>query len=355
MHPIRPSLAHPCGGVPASASRPRPSRMRRALALLAVSTGLALAGAQDSFAQACASRGDLNDRFCDANGDLLADTPTDKGRLKDPSTLVFSYTPVEDPAVYENVFSDFIAHLSRVTGKKVRWYSAESYAAQVEAMRSGRLHIAGVATGPVPYAVNLAGFVPQVAMEKTDGTTGYTLQLITHRDSSIRSVTDLKGKRVAHVSPSSNSGDTAPRVLFAKLGVKPGEDYEIVYSGKHDNSIMGVVNKDYDAAPVANNVVTRMLQRNLFKADDLRVVYESRPFPRTAFGVAHDLTPALQAKIREAFTGFDFLGSKLAREFKDSKAFVAIDYRRDWEDIRTIQKETGATYTSEGLAKLKKD
>ena len=345
MHPILPLSPSPIGTGP----------MRRAVALLAVTATFAWLAAPPAYAQACASRGDLDERFCDANGDLLADTPTDKSKLKDPSTLVFSYTPVEDPAVYENVFSDFVAHLSKVTGKKIRWYSAESYAAQVEAMRSGRLHIAGVATGPAPYAVNLAGFVPLVAMEKTDGTTGYTLQVITQKDSSIKSIADLKGKRVAHVSPSSNSGDTAPRVLFAKMGVKPGEDYEILYSGKHDNSIMGVVNKDYDAAPVANNVVTRMLQRKMFAPDALRVVYESRPFPRTAFGVAHDLTPALQAKIKEAFTSFDFLNSKLAKEFRDSKAFVAIDYKKDWEDIRDIQKATGATYTSEGLAKLKKD
>ena len=306
-------------------------------------------------AQNCPNRGDLDARYCDANQDLLADTPVDKSLLKDPATLVFSYTPVEDPAVYENVFSEFITHLSRLTGKRVRWYAAESYAAQVEAIRSGRLHIAGVASGPTPYAVNLSGFLPLVAMEKHDGTTGYTLQLITYKDSPIRSVADLKGKRVAHVSPSSNSGDTAPRVLFGAMGITPGTDYEVLYSGKHDNSIMGVVNRDYDAAPVANNVVTRMLDRKMFKEDDLRVVYESRPFPRTAFGVAHDLTPELQAKIREAFLTFDFQASKLGKEFKDSKAFKTIDYRSDWSDIRAIQKATGATYTSEGLANLKKE
>ena len=210
-----------------------------------------------SFAQAqtCASRGDLDVRYCDSNGDLLADSPTDKSKIKNPDTLVFSYTPVEDPAVYENAFAELMAHMAKMTGKKIRWFPAESYAAQVEALRSGRLHITGVASGATPYAVNLGGFVPLAAMEKDDGTVGYTLQLITHRDSTIKSVADLKGKRVAHVSPSSNSGDTAPRVLFAALGIKPGVDYEIVFSGKHDNSIMGVVNKDYDAAPVANNVV----------------------------------------------------------------------------------------------------
>ena len=306
-------------------------------------------------AAACASRGDLDARYCDANGDLVADTPTDKSRLKEPDTLVFSYTPVEDPAVYENVFSDFMTHLAKVTGKKVRWFAAESYAAQVEALRSGRLHIAGVASGATPYAVNLGGFVPQVAMEKFDGTTGYTLQLITHKDSAIKSVADLKGKRVAHVAPSSNSGDTAPRVIFAAMGIKPGVDYEVLYSGKHDNSIMGVVNKDYDAAPVANNVVDRMRERGMFKKDDLRVVYESKPFPRTAFGVAHDLPPELQEKIKLAFTSFDFKSSKLAKEFKDSKAFIGIKYAEDWKVIRDIQKATGASYTAADLSKLKRE
>ncbi|MEO7743665.1 MAG: phosphate/phosphite/phosphonate ABC transporter substrate-binding protein [Usitatibacter sp.] len=308
--------------------------------------------AADAGAQACANRGDLDVRYCDENGDLIADTPKDPAKWQDPATLVFSYTPVEDPAVYENVFGEFMAHLAKVTGKRVRWFPAESYAAQVEAMRSGRLHIAGVATGPTPYAVNLAGFEPLVAMQRRDGGIGYTLQLITRSDSPIKSIADLKGKRVAHVSPSSNSGDIAPRALFGAQGVTPGKDYEILYSGKHDNSVMGVVNKDYDAAPVASTVVERMQARGMFKADALRVVYESAPFPRTAFGVAHNLAPALKAKIKEAFLSFDFKNSKLGAEFKDTEKFGPIDYKENWRDVRTIQKSSGVRYTQESLSKL---
>lgn len=300
----------------------------------------------------CANRGDLDQRYCDEDGDLVADRPKDAKLWQNPSTLVFSYTPVEDPAVYENVFAEFMAYLGKVTGKRVRWFPAESYAAQVEAMRSGRLHIAGVASGPTPFAVNLAGFVPVAAMQRADGSVGYTLQLITHRDSAIRSVTDLKGKRVAHVAPSSNSGDIAPRALFKALGVEPGRDYQVLYSGKHDNSIMGVVNKDYDAAPVASTVVERMQARGMFKPGTLRVVYESKPFPRTAFGVAHNLAPELQEKIRDAFVSFDFKKSKLASEFKDIERFGAIDYKEHWRDVRTIQKASGVSYTQESLSKL---
>jgi len=321
------------------------------IAAIAATTAAAFFGAS-AFAQSCPSRGDLDARYCDENGDLVADAPKDPKQLQNPATLVFSYTPVEDPAVYENAFSEFIAHLGKVTGKKIRWFPAESYAAQVEAMRSGRLHIAGVATGPTPYAVNLAGFEPIIAMQRKDGSIGYTLQLITQKDSPIKSVADLKGKRVAHVSPSSNSGDIAPRALFASMGVTPGKDYEVLYSGKHDNSVMGVVNKDYDAAPVASTVLERMQQRGMFKADALRVVYQSSQFPRASFGVAHNLTPELKAKIREAFLTFDFKGTKLGNEFKDVEKFGAIDYKQNWKDVRAIQKASGITYTQESLNKL---
>jgi phosphonate transport system substrate-binding protein len=300
----------------------------------------------------CANRGDLDVRYCDEDGDLVADLPKDRKAVQNPSTLVFSYTPVEDPAVYENAFADFIAHLAKVTDKRIRWFPAESYAAQLEAMRSGRLHIAGVATGPTAFAVNLAGFVPQVAMQRADGSVGYTLALIVHKDSPIRSVADLKGRRVAHVAPSSNSGDIAPRALFKAMGVEPGKDYTVVFSGKHDNSIMGVVNKDYDAAPVANTVMQRMQDRNMFAPGTLRVVYESSPFPRAAFGVAHNLAPELQAKIKQAFLTFDFRKSKLGTEFKDVERFAAISYKDHWRDVRTIQKATGVSYNQESLNKL---
>ena len=306
----------------------------------------------DAAAQACGNRGDLDERFCDEDRNLVADQPKDPKQWQNPSTLVFSYTPVEDPAVYENVFDEFMQHLAKVTGKRVRWFPAESYAAQVEALRSGRLHIAGVATGPTPYAVNLAGFEPLVSMVRPDGGIGYTLQLITYKDSPIKSIADLKGKKVAHVSPSSNSGDLAPRALFGSQGVVPGKDYEVLYSGKHDNSIMGVVNKDYDAAPVASTVVERMQARGMFKPGDLRVVYQSAPFPRTAFGVPHNLDPALKAKIKEAFLTFDFRNSKLGKEFKDTEKFGPIDYKDHWRDVRTIQQASGVKYNQDALNKL---
>ena len=106
-----------------------------------------------SWAQDC-PRGDLDKAYCDRDGDLVADTPSDPKQLVNPSTLIFAYTPVEDPAVYTKVWDGFIKHMEKVTGKKVVFFPVQSNAAEIEAMRSGRLHIAGFDTGSNPIAVD---------------------------------------------------------------------------------------------------------------------------------------------------------------------------------------------------------
>lgn len=326
----------------------------RAVSSIAAVLSLVLLYSLTSWAAECSNRGDLDVMFCDENGDLVADTPQDSSKLLDPSTLVFSYTPVEDPTVYENVFTEFMEYLSEKTGKRVKWYGAESYAAQVEAMRSGRLHVAGISTGPTVFGVNLAGYVPMSIMCKGDGTFGYKLQLITQKDSDIREVKDLKGRKVAHVTPSSNSGNQAPRALFKSMGVTPDVDYEVNYSGKHDNSIMGVANGDYEAAPIASSVLDRMVNKGVVNKDDLRIIWESDPFPTTSYGFAYNLKPELQEQIREAFLTFDWKGTALEQEFgKQADKFCAITFEKEWKPIRIIQKENKTVYSQEALNQMK--
>nr|MCU0951674.1 phosphate/phosphite/phosphonate ABC transporter substrate-binding protein [Burkholderiaceae bacterium] len=265
--------------------------MHKHLLLAALLAGLAgTAFAQDN----CPNRGDLDPAFCDANKDLVADTPTDPKRLKNPSVLVFTYTPVEDPAVYEKTFKPFTDYLSQCTNKRVVFFQVQSNAAQVEAMRSGRLHVGGFSTGPTAFAVNLAGGVPFAVKGDAKGYQSYHLALIVRADSPIKSMADLKDKKVAHTAPSSNSGNLAPRALFPKQGVTPDKDYKVLYSGGHDRSVLGVRTGDYDAAPVASDVFERMISRGTVKESEFRVIWKSAPFPTSSFVYAHDLDPKLR-------------------------------------------------------------
>lgn len=186
------------------------------------------------------------------------------------------------------------------------------------------------------------------------GKFGYRLQLITHKDSNIVKVSDMKGRKIAHVTPSSNSGNQAPRALFKSLGVEPDVDYKVIYSGKHDNSIMGVANKDYDAAPIASSVLDRMHDKGVVNKADLRIIWESQLFPTTSYGYAHNLDPRLQAQIKYAFLTFDWKGTDLFKEFgKNADRFIPISFKEHWTDIRTIQNTNGTVYTEESLKGLK--
>ncbi|MEO9649834.1 MAG: phosphate/phosphite/phosphonate ABC transporter substrate-binding protein [Roseobacter sp.] len=309
----------------------------------------ALTAGNSVAAQDC-PHGDLDKRFCDVDGDLIADTPTDPADQVDPDTLIFAYTPVEDPAVYKTAWSDFLTHLESETGKSVVFFPVQNNAAQIEAMRSGRLHIAGFNTGSNPLAVNCAGFNPFTIMASKDGNFGYEMEIITFPGSGIESVEDIKGKQLAFTSPTSNSGFKAPSaILKGDFDMLPERDFEPVYSGKHDNSILGVANKDYAAASIANSVKSRMIQRDVITEDQVKVIYKSQTFPTTGFGTAHNLKPELKEKIRNAFFNFEWEGTSLQAEFEKSNEgqFLEMTYQEFWEVIRKIDTANGVSYACE--------
>jgi len=305
--------------------------------------GLILIGGSAASAQECRNRGQLDTLYCDENNDLVADAPSDPRRWKDPATLVFAYTPVEDPAVYQNVFRPFTDHLGQCTGKRVIYYPVQSNTAEIEAMRSGRLHIAGFSTGPTGFAVNLAGAVPFAIKGNEKELQGYHLLAIVKASSPYQKLSDLKGKRVAHTSPSSNSGNLAPRVLFPPEGLKPDEDYRPLMSGGHDKSTLGVASGDYDMAPVASDVFRRMVARGTVKGEDLRVIYESPLFPTSSFAYSHDLKPELASKIRDCFFSFRFT-PEMTKEFDGNDRFFPITYKEHWAVVREIAEKTGTPF-----------
>lgn len=315
---------------------------------LSLSRTLISAAVASAFALAAANAAaDLSSRYVDSDGDMVADLPSDESQWVDPDTLVFAYTPVEDPAVYADVWADFLDHLSEATGKQVQFFPVQSNAAQQEALRAGRLHVAGFNTGGVPVAVNCGGFRPFAMMAAEDGSFGYEMEIITYPGSGIESVEDLQGRQLAFTSETSNSGFRAPSALLrSEYGMEAGEAFEAAFSGSHDNSILGVVNQDYDAAAIANSVGKRMMSRGVVSEGDYQVIYTSETFPTTAYGLAHNLNPELAQQIQDAFFSYDWEGTALEAEFSNSNEnqFTPISYQKDWSVIRTIADANGVTY-----------
>ena len=170
------------------------------------------------------------------HGFRLAADPKNGRRTRRRSSLPL-HTPVEDPAVYENVFKPF-TNPSRANAWTIsRVLSCNRTRRRSRRCGSGRLHVAGFSTANrlspsicrrrVPFAVK--------------GTRrNFRLQPDRHRQGELAVSETLRSqgaeKSRAH-SPSSNSGHMAPLALFPGEGLTARQDYNIIFSGKHDQSV----------------------------------------------------------------------------------------------------------------------
>ena len=320
----------------------------------------------------------LAEGLVDADGDLVADPPKD-GKFLEPKELVFMEVAGHDVDNLALIWEPFRKHLADKTGLPVKYLKAtppdvvtgedattvDSFNQQIELMTAGKLHIAAFSTGQVPMAVNVAGFVPTYAPATADGVHHYDMEVIVPADSSVKDVAGLRGKTVAFVSLSSNSGAKAPIVLFyEKYGLLVAKDYKYTPSGTHEMSIFGVcVGRDaaavlanpdaeksvraeamakpgnrYDAACVANDILARLVARGEIQPGQYRSIFKAGPFPALCFGHAHNLKPELVAKIREAFETFSFKGNSVGTKYEASNRvkFTKVDYKKDWQTVRDI-------------------
>ncbi len=103
-----------------------------------------------------------------------------------------------------------------------------------------------ISPGPTPVATRLQfpalGLVPFAMMASKDGSYGYEMEIIVPKDSNMKSPTDIKSRTLAFISPTSSSVNNKPSAwLKSEFGLFKDKEFKTVFSGKHDNSVLGLV------------------------------------------------------------------------------------------------------------------
>ena len=240
---------------------------------------------------------------------------------------------MEDPAVYENIFKPFTTISAKCLDKKVVFYQVQNNAAEIEAMRSGRLHVGGFSTGPT-----LRGEPRRRDPVRGQGHRKGIPGLQPHRDRegelALPEALRPQGQEGrAHLAVV-ELGHLAPLALFPGEGLAPDKDYKPMFSGKHDQSVLGVGSGDYDAGAVASDVFHRMGVRGQIKESDYRIIYRSQKFPTSSFAYAHDLDPKLVDKMLNCFYDYRF-PPEMVKAFDGADRFFPINYKTTWEVVRT--------------------
>jgi phosphonate transport system substrate-binding protein len=216
--------------------------------------------------------------------------------------LKLGLIPAEDNEEMIKKFKPTMEYLSKELGVEVKPFVATDYTAVVEAMRAG--HIDAAFFGPFSYilAADKANAEAFAVGVREDGKSTYKSIIITHKNSGIKSLADLKGKKFSFVDPASTSGNLIPRALFKKNGIDPDKDFaNVTYTGGHDAAELAIKNKKVDAA--ADNDITygRMVAEGLIAKDENIILAESDPIPGSPIAIRKDLNPELKEKLKQAF------------------------------------------------------
>ena len=130
--------------------------------------------------------------------------------------------------------------------------------------------------GPAAYVAVVERFGPKpiLARVQTRGKPYLGGVIFVRRDSDIRQLSDLKGKRFAFGDPESTTGSIMPRYVLRENGIALRDFASVSHIVSHDNVVLGVLAGDFDAGVVRGEIYDEMADRGLRRLADLPSVSE---------------------------------------------------------------------------------
>ena len=232
-----------------------------------------------------------------------------------PETLQVQLIPSRDAAYLDAQRLPLRNLLEAQLGMPVNVTVATDYNALIEGMASEQIHVGLLATTAYVLAADeghaeailksLRYDVDDLGRQLRDQplVAGYKSQLVAHVDSGIRSVADLRGRKIAIASFTSTSGFVWPANLLADNNIDPERDVEWVNVGGHDNAITAVYNREADAAFTFKDARS-LFQNESFHGDLMEkvvLVSDTTEIPNDTISVIPRLDPDLKGRVRQAF------------------------------------------------------
>jgi phosphonate transport system substrate-binding protein len=254
-------------------------------------------------------------------------------------TIRFAVTDVEGMEQLQREYGGFVAELEKATGYKVEFTPVNNRTAAVEAMRAEQVDF--VLTGPAEYVVfaKLTEAKPVVGWHRPD----YFSQVVVMAEGDIKTMTDLKGKKVAFGEVGSTSQQLGPAQILADAGLKYNVDYtaEII---KRNVAVEAMIRGDVQA--VGMNLTHLRSVREKFPGQKFAVVGRGSDLPNDILIAASYVKPEVVETVRKAFLEKGDLLMSGVLQGDDAKKyeggyFVATVNDKDYDKVRLMYATIG--------------
>ncbi|MGO9246121.1 MAG: phosphate/phosphite/phosphonate ABC transporter substrate-binding protein [Verrucomicrobiia bacterium] len=218
--------------------------------------------------------------------------------------LKFGFTPVLGQEAERAEFEPLTAYLSDAIGQKVVLYVAKNYGDLRTQMEAGEVDIGSVSPFAYVDAVR-GGKIRIIAQSVIDGSATYRGIIVARKDSGLKSLAELQGKRFAFVDPKSASGYVYPRAMLVEKGINPDTFFkETIFAGDHPKVIAAVLDGRVDAGATYDTALG-IAKASGMPSDNLVIIARTDPIPHDAIVVRIGLDKALSKTIQTALVNLD--------------------------------------------------
>ncbi len=198
-------------------------------------------------------------------------------------------------------------YLSREVNASFQLTMLSRYGNIVERIASNEVLAAflGSFTGALTSAQ--LGMEPIARPVNRDGTSTYFGRIFVRKDSGIKTVADMQGKRLALVEKATTAGYVFPRAYLRNHGVEDLETFfsEVRFWGSHDATVSAVLNGDADIGAAKNTVMDWRMQADPRVEEGLRILAVSPRVPSNGLFMSTVLDPGLKEQVRQLLLDLD--------------------------------------------------
>lgn len=279
---------------------------------------------------------------------VLAIMVTIGGCAKEEEVIMMGFVPMKDGDTLIESVEPLTEMLSEELGVKVEGFTATNYVGVVEGLGSGQVDFGFIP----PFAYVLANQesnaeVILTALNKS-GEANYRSQFIVRKDSGIKDFSDIKGKKVSFVDPSSTSGYLFPGAHLVNSGIDIEKDIEYLYGGGHDKALQLLLNGDVDVATTFVDARDRYKEDFPNAMEETEILGYTDYIPNISVTVKGDMDKAMKDKISKALLNISNSeeGKELLKELFNMYGFIE-STDSDYDIIRTTAETMNVDLKSE--------
>jgi len=191
-------------------------------------------------------------------------------------------------------------HLSKKTGVTVQFTILSRYGNIVERFNSEKMDGAFFGSFTGALAIKKLGVVPLARPVNMDGSSTYHGYLFARKDSGIKSVKEMKDKKMAFVDKATTAGYLFPLAYLRENGVADTERFfsQTFFAGSHDAAINAVLKRKADLGAAKNTVYDRERKRDPRVESELTILAQSPHVPSNGLCVRKDLPDSIKHSLK---------------------------------------------------------